>query len=320
MVGANSNGTNYGNLINALSATVTNSHSATVTTPEESAITNQVYNNTKDYWLSVSRTDINAALINLVPYDTSDTAGSTADVQSYGFNSTLVGGTTGAHFVRYVLSNCTVVNDPIKTGALIQPLDNALSSIEGTFGDAEIIIQDGMQGVYDADTNGSLAQLIAQIDSSDLVDSDATSGMTPAAFTYGDSNDTNEGEFGATKQTVQCSVVASGSTTDLFKQINRLCSTEQSSLGTRTTAQHAADKFIVNDVLLLSTTSIFKTILNMTSVTGDNNDHPSKAQIATKVKSEAVLLAVSSQDWTSFAMDSLTTIFSNGNVFLQVIA
>lgn len=318
-------GHTYNDLINALSATVTNGHEASVTTPDEAAITSEEYLETRDYWLTVPATDINNALINLIPYDTNDTNGSNDDVQGYGFNSTIVGGNTGEHFMRYVLSKCTVSNDPIATGDLIKPLDDALAEIESTFGDAEIIIQDNMQTIYESDTS-SLQQLINNLTDSNCESLTASDGMS-GVFTYGDSNDTNEGEHELAKQTVRCSVVGGGNVVSLFNQINRLCSTQRSSINGstgRTKAEDASTQFVVGDVLLLSKTSIFKTKLSMTRGTGDTT-HPSEGEIATEVVNMALdatktsAEARANHEWSGFTMGSDQTVFSDGCVFLQVV-
>lgn len=313
---ANLTTTTYTHLISALTADVTNSHSASLSTPDESAIVSKEYYATRDYWLTVPMADINNALINLIPYDTADTAGGTEDVQGYAFNQTIVGGKKGAHFMRYVLSKCTVANDPIKTGKLIEPLDSALESIEETFGDAEIIIQDNMQEIYDEDS-GSLTKLIAGLDATTVMVADETVGMSDT-FTYGDTNDESQGEWGLSKQTVYCSVAAGGTAQELFHQINRLCANEASSLDSSTGRDRAVDasnQFVVGDVLFLGDGSKFQTQLSMSNNT---TDHPSDSQIANEVKIKGTA-ADAAQDWSTFSLNQVNEILSNGCVFLQVV-
>jgi len=313
---AHKDGDEYTNLIDALSADVTNDHSAYVTTPDEEDVTSKTYKKNKDYWLEITQADINGALVNLIPYDTSDTTGSSEDVQAYAFNSSLIGGSSGAHFVRYILSKCIVINDPIKTGKLIEPLDSALASIEETFGDAEIIIQNGMQGIYDNDS-GSLTQLIAGL-ATHVNDPEPSHGMIPVAFTYGDSNDTNEGEWKLSKQTVSCSISADGDVDALFRQINRLCAEKKTSLDTnfgRSTGDDASAQFVVGDVLLLSKNSVFKTTLNLTH--GENDTLEPNADNINDLVTDTDSVDV--HDWSGFEVNTSCPVFEDGNVFLQVV-
>ena len=52
---ANLTGTPYTNLISALTADVTNSHSANLSTPDEASLASKTYYETRDYWLTVPR-------------------------------------------------------------------------------------------------------------------------------------------------------------------------------------------------------------------------------------------------------------------------
>jgi hypothetical protein len=306
----------YKGVISAMTATVTNTGTNAIQRLGEKDLVSKTYFEDKDYWLRISKSNINAGIFNL------DHAGEADedDVRGYAVDSGVCGGTNEAHFMRYILSKCTVINDPLETGKPFDQFDHANTQLELKYGDADIVILENIQDKYDllAPDSGSLGNLIDHLASA-VSNSDATVGMTDCPpSVYGDTNN----EHASTKLSVACSVVGGGTMSDLFGQISELCGDSSHTLSTsgRSDSNDVADQFQVGDLLCLGDGSKFfwaSTVSDLAPA-GDDRD-PSEAQIATEMDSSLNLWA--NKNIRANKVNAPTNLlYNNGKIFLEVVA
>lgn len=311
----------YVHVISAATMTVTNSVDHEMLRIRESNLKASVdFDASHDYWLKITQTDINNAIRLVQQTGTLDTSD---DLGSYDVESNTCKGSTVGHFMKYVLSKCIIENDPIRTGGLLEPLDAAVDAIEAAFGDADLIVNNGLQAIYDSDTSASSLHKIINNLVTEYAGPSATldSQIDSAVSSYSKTND----EVGCQDLVIGCTVEADIDLNKLFHQISRLCDTNADDFSGGVNANNRVDshsptnKFIQGDVLWLGETSRFTSALSVGDeevtghvVTDRSANDPDDTKVSTITRAQYALAGLGD------GADDL--IYDDGQVFIEVIA